>query len=398
MTGNQRVVDPWRGFRDGTWRETVDVADFVRRNHEPYTGDGAFLTGPTCRTLEVWGRLRTMFVEERRKGVYDVDAATPSTITAHAPGYLDRERELIVGLQTDAPLRRAIMPAGGLRMVEDVTQGVRLHPRPDRAPDLHQLPQDAQRRGLRRVPGRRAGRAALARHHRAARRVRARPDHRRLPAGRALRGGPADRRASGRDKAALDGRPSTDDVIRDREELAEQIRALGELKQMADAYGYDISRPAATGRRPSSGSTSRTWPPPRSRTARPCRSGGRRTSSTSTCERDLAEGRLDRDDRPGAGRRLRDQAADHPVPPHPRVRPALLRRPHLGHRGARRDGRRRPAAGHPDQLPLPADPLQPRPGAGAEPDRALVAAAARRVQAVLRPGVAGHQRHPVRER
>ncbi|MEV0726064.1 pyruvate formate lyase family protein [Micromonospora purpureochromogenes] len=118
MTGTAHL-DPWRGFVGTAWRDTVDVADFVRANHEPYTGDGAFLTGPTRRTLEVWGTLRKLFVEERRRGVYDVDAATPSTITAHAPGWIDRERELIVGLQTDAPLRRAIMPAGGLRMVEN---------------------------------------------------------------------------------------------------------------------------------------------------------------------------------------------------------------------------------------------------------------------------------------
>ena len=131
MTGNQRVVDPWRGFRDGTWRETVDVADFVRRQPRAVPGDGAFLTGPTDRTPGgLWQRLRTMFVEERRRGVLDVDAATPSTITSHAPGYIDRDRELIVGLQTDAPLRRAIMPNGGLRMVETALQGVRLRARP----------------------------------------------------------------------------------------------------------------------------------------------------------------------------------------------------------------------------------------------------------------------------
>ncbi|WP_442929869.1 formate C-acetyltransferase [Micromonospora sp. WMMC241] len=246
MGGNQRVVDPWRGFRDGAWRETVDVADFVRRNHEPYTGDASFLTGPTARTLAVWDRLREMFPEERRRGVYDVDAATPSTITSHAPGYVDRERELIVGLQTDAPLRRAIMPAGGLRMVETALRAYGREPDPrvheiftrhrrthnDAVFDAYPEAVLAARRshvitGLPDAYGR--GRII--------------GDYRRV----ALYGVDrliAERRAH---KAALDGRRSTDDVIRDREELAEQIRALGELKEMAAAYGFDVSRPAATG-------------------------------------------------------------------------------------------------------------------------------------------------------
>ena len=134
MTGTAHL-DPWRGFTGDAWRDTVDVAAFVRDNHEPYTGDAAFLTGPTCRTLEVWATLQAMFAEERLRGVYDVDAATPSTITAHAPGYIDRERELIVGLQTDAPLRRAIMPAGGLRMVETALKAYGF----DADPQVHRI-------------------------------------------------------------------------------------------------------------------------------------------------------------------------------------------------------------------------------------------------------------------
>ncbi|NYF58508.1 formate C-acetyltransferase [Micromonospora purpureochromogenes] len=246
MTGTAHL-DPWRGFVGTAWRDSVDVADFVRANHEPYTGDGAFLTGPTCRTLEVWGALRKLFVEERRRGVYDVDAATPSTITAHAPGWIDRERELIVGLQTDAPLRRAIMPAGGLRMVETALAAYGFAPDPqvhrifttyrkthnDAVFDAYPADVLAARRshvitGLPDAYGR--GRII--------------GDYRRV----ALYGVDrlvAERRAR---KAALDDRPSTDEVIRDREELAEQIRALGELREMAAGYGYDISAPATCGR------------------------------------------------------------------------------------------------------------------------------------------------------
>ncbi|WP_432906013.1 formate C-acetyltransferase [Micromonospora matsumotoense] len=246
MTGTA-PLHPWRGFTGDAWRDTVDVAAFVRDNHEPYTGDASFLTGPTCRTLEVWGTLRSMFVQERQRGVYDIDAATPSTITAHAPGYIDRERELIVGLQTDAPLRRAIMPAGGLRMVETALRAYGF----EADPQVHRIfttyrkthndavfdayPPDvlAARRahiitGLPDAYGR--GRII--------------GDYRRV----ALYG--VDRLVAERKalKAALDDRPSTDEVIRDREELAEQIRALGELAQMAAGYGYDIAGPAATGR------------------------------------------------------------------------------------------------------------------------------------------------------
>ncbi|TNH29266.1 formate C-acetyltransferase [Micromonospora orduensis] len=240
-------LDAWRDFTDGTWQDTIDVADFIRANHEPYTGDAAFLTGATCRTLEVWGALAALFVEERRRGVLDIDTATPSTITAHGPGYIDRDRELIVGLQTDAPLRRAIMPAGGLRLVETALRAYGYEPDPavhriftsyrrthnDAVFDAYPADVLAARRshiitGLPDSYGR--GRII--------------GDYRRV----ALYGVDrlvAERRAV---RESLDERPSTDDVIRDREELAEQIRALDELKRMAASYGHDISGPATTGR------------------------------------------------------------------------------------------------------------------------------------------------------
>ena len=111
--------EAWHGFVPGPWSEQIDVRDFIQRNYTPYTGDAAFLAGPTARTTGIWARLLEMFPAEREKGVYDVDAHTPSTITSHAPGYIDEANELIVGLQTDAPLKRAIMPNGGYRMVEN---------------------------------------------------------------------------------------------------------------------------------------------------------------------------------------------------------------------------------------------------------------------------------------
>ena len=238
-------ADPWQGFAGGRWRDQIDVRDFIQVNVTPYNGDAAFLAGPTERTRALWSRLTAMFPDERARGVYDVDASTPATITGHAPGYIDREHELIVGLQTDAPLRRAIMPNGGLRMVEAglAAYGYTLDPnvreifsryrKTHNAGVFDAYPADvlAARRahivtGLPDAYGR--GRII--------------GDYRRVPlygVGRLV----AAKRA---EKAALDARPSTAEVIRDREELAEQIRALGELTEMAASYGCDVTRPAAT--------------------------------------------------------------------------------------------------------------------------------------------------------
>src|SRR3954452_17983269 len=110
------AVSPWQGFRTGLWRKEINVRDFIQQNYEPYDGDGSFLAPATERTKKIWEKLNVLFVEERKKSVLDV-SQIPSSITAHAPGYIDRENEVIVGLQTDAPLKRAIMPNGGVRMV-----------------------------------------------------------------------------------------------------------------------------------------------------------------------------------------------------------------------------------------------------------------------------------------
>ncbi|GAB3805904.1 formate C-acetyltransferase [Micromonospora zhanjiangensis] len=239
--------DAWRGFAGSAWREQIDVAAFIRDNVTPYAGDGTFLAGPTDRTRDLWAGLREMFAEERRRGVYDVDPHTPSTITSHGPGYLDRSRELIVGLQTDAPLRRAIMPNGGLRMVENglAAYGYRLDPEVKRIFTEYRKTHndgvfDAYPRDV--VAARRShivtglpdayGRGRII------------GDYRRV----ALYGVDrlvAERRAA---KDRLDDAPCTEAVIRDREELAEQIRALADLTRMAASYGHDITGPAATAR------------------------------------------------------------------------------------------------------------------------------------------------------
>jgi formate C-acetyltransferase len=247
LPGAHANADAWRGFEPGEWTRGIDVRDFIQRNYTPYEGDAAFLAGPTDRTTKVWARLSSMFPEERERGIYDVDVHTPSTITSHAPGYIDRELELVVGLQTDAPLRRAIMPNGGWRMVANALKTYGYEPDPvvekifttyrkthnDGVFDVYPsnvrkarsshiitgLP-DAYGRG--RIIG----------------------DYRRVP----LYGVDALIAAKQAEKAELDSERSLEEVIRDREELAEQIKALNELKEMAASYGFDISRPAANAR------------------------------------------------------------------------------------------------------------------------------------------------------
>ena len=112
----QQAEAAWRGFAPGRWQEHVDVREFIQKNYSPYEGDGTFLKGPTERTTGMWRTLRPLLDAERDKGILDV-SQVPSSILAHAPGYIDKANEIIVGLQTDAPLKRAIMPFGGWRVV-----------------------------------------------------------------------------------------------------------------------------------------------------------------------------------------------------------------------------------------------------------------------------------------
>lgn len=235
----------WHGFEGQRWRERIDVRDFIQANYTPFGGDAGFLTGPTDRTRRVWGKVTALFPEERRKGILDVDAATPATITSHAPGYIDRADELIVGLQTDAPLKRAIMPNGGLRMVQSSLRAYGYEPDPF-VTRVFGSYRKTHNEGVfdAYTPQMRAARKAgvITGLPDAYGRGRIIGDYRRV----ALYG--ADRliEAKRAERAGLDALPSTEPVIRDREEIAEQIRALDELKRMAAGYGCDVSRPAAT--------------------------------------------------------------------------------------------------------------------------------------------------------
>ena len=112
-------MDAWRGFKEGNWQNNIDVTEFIRLNYTEYLGDDSFLEGPTEATTELWKSLSEKFKVEREKGIYDAETKIPSQIDAYGAGYINKDLEQIVGLQTDAPLKRAIFPNGGLRMVKN---------------------------------------------------------------------------------------------------------------------------------------------------------------------------------------------------------------------------------------------------------------------------------------
>ncbi|MDQ4025466.1 MAG: formate C-acetyltransferase, partial [Actinomycetota bacterium] len=241
------ITPAWRGFVNGPWQDAIDVRDFIHRNYTPYTGDATFLSGPTERTTAVWAKLSALFPEERAKGVYDVDNHVPAGITAHGPGYIDRDSEIVVGLQTDAPLKRAMMPFGGWRMVEGAlkTYGYEVD---DNLKEIFTKYRKTHNQGVFDAysPAVRAARSShiITGLPDAYGRGRIIGDYRRV----ALYGVDQLIAAKKLDKLGLDTQPFTESIVREREEHAEQIRALEELKAMAASYGHDISRPAATAR------------------------------------------------------------------------------------------------------------------------------------------------------
>ncbi len=238
--------DPWAGFDDGPWREAVDVAGFIRGNYTPYEGDASFLAGPTERTESLWRFVADLMVVELERGILDVDPHTPSTITSHAPGRITPDiPELIVGLQTDAPLKRAIMPNGGYRMVENGLKAYGYEPDP-RIGEIFTKYRKTHNQGVfdAYTPAIMAARSShvVTGLPDAYGRGRIIGDYRRV----ALYG--VDRLVAAKkaEKASLDDRLSSDAVIRDREELSEQIRALGELVELGEMHGLDLRRPAVT--------------------------------------------------------------------------------------------------------------------------------------------------------
>ena len=234
----------WEGFdRAGEWTKEIDVRGFIQANYTPYDGDESFLVGPTEKSTKLWNKIQALYEEEREKGVLDVDTKTPSSIDAYAPGYVDQDLETIVGLQTDAPLKRAIMPNGGIRIVEKSCESYGYKVDPEVEYIYHNL-RKTHNDGVFEVytPDIRVARSAhlLTGLPDGYGRGRIIGDYRRV----ALYGVDVLISEKKDELNILDTDEFTSDIVRDREEISDQIAALTALKSMAAKYGFDISVPA----------------------------------------------------------------------------------------------------------------------------------------------------------
>ena len=243
--------EQWKGFEGRLWREEVNTRDFIQKNYRPYDGDESFLAGPTEATDRLWGILQGLQKEERAKGgVLDMETEVVSSLTSYGPGYISEETkdlEKVVGLQTDKPLKRAFMPFGGIKMAEQACTTYGYTPNPE----LHKIFTEYHKTHNQAVFDAYTPEMKKARHNKIITglpdtygRGRIVGDYRRV----ALYGIDLLLEEKERDLANCGDGTMTDDVIRQREELAEQCRALKGMKEMAALYGYDISQPAKNAR------------------------------------------------------------------------------------------------------------------------------------------------------
>jgi formate C-acetyltransferase len=233
----------WRAFNNGTWEHEINVRDFIQKNYTPYDGDDSFLAGPTGKTEELWAQVMELSRQEREAGgVLDMDTKLVSTITSHGPGYLDKEKETIVGFQTDKPFKRSLQPYGGIRMAEKACadNGYTIDPEIKEFFTTHRKTHnagvfDAYTEEMRNC----RSSHIITGLPDAYGRGRIIGDYRRV----ALYG--IDRLMEDKEEQKNTTRTTMySDVIRDREELSEQLRALKELKKLGAIYGFDISKPA----------------------------------------------------------------------------------------------------------------------------------------------------------
>lgn len=238
------MTEQWQGFKGTKWQDEVDVRDFIQNNYTPYDGDESFLVGPSKATEKLWDELQKLQKEERSKnGVLDMETEIVSSITAYKPGYLDKDLEKIVGLQTDKPLKRAFMPYGGIRMSEEACETYGYKP----SEKLHEIFTKYHKTHNDAVFSAYTPEMRLCRRNKIITglpdtygRGRIVGDYRRV----ALYGIDFLIAQKQEDFAYCGDGTMTDDVIRQREELADQIKALKEMKVMAKDYGFDISLPA----------------------------------------------------------------------------------------------------------------------------------------------------------
>lgn len=237
-------ADPWEGFTEGPWKQSIDVRDFILANFTPYTGDAAFLAGPTQKTLRVWETLQRDYLSvERERRVYDVETHIPGDVDAFAPGYISADDDLIVGLQTDVPLKRPMMPAGGWRMVETAIKEAGLEP-DLRIKEIFTKYRKTHNEAVFDIytPRIRAARSShlLTGLPDAYGRGRIIGDYRRV----ALYGINRLIEAKEVDLDSIIDQPFSEHWARYREEHAEQIKALKKLKNLGHSYGFNLARPA----------------------------------------------------------------------------------------------------------------------------------------------------------
>ena len=237
----------WEGFAGRKWKQQIDVRDFIQNNYTPFDGDESFLAGPTEATDKLWGALQKLQKEERAKGgVLDMDTEIVSSIVSHKQGYIDeslKDLEQVVGLQTDKPLKRAFMPFGGIRMAEQSCEMYGYTPNPE----LHKIFTEYHKTHSDAVFDIYTPEIRLCRRNKILTglpdtygRGRIVGDYRRV----ALYGMDFLIQEKQKDLANTGCGVMTDDVIRLREEIAEQIKQLKKMKLMAESYGFDISKPA----------------------------------------------------------------------------------------------------------------------------------------------------------
>ena len=237
----------WAGFKGRLWKEEINVRDFIQNNYTPYDGDESFLAGPTEATNKLWGKLQELQKEERAKGgVLDMETKVVTGLTAYGPGYIDesmKDLEQVVGLQTDKPLKRAFMPYGGIKMAEESCENYGYTP----DPELHKIFTEYHKTHNQGVFDAYTPEMRKARHSHIITglpdtygRGRIVGDYRRV----ALYGIDFLMEEKKKDHANCGCGTMTDDVIRLREEISDQYKALAGMKKMAESYGYDISKPA----------------------------------------------------------------------------------------------------------------------------------------------------------
>lgn len=239
--------EQWHGFKGRKWMEEINTRDFIQNNYTPYTGDDSFLKPSSEKTRKVWNKLTEMFKVEREKGVYDTETKLPQSITTYGPGYIDKDNEVVVGLQTDAPLKRGIFPKGGIRMVENSLEAYGYHLDP-MTKEIFTKYRKTHNEGVfsayteEMLAARRS--AIITGLPDAYGRGRIIGDYRRV----ALYGTARLIEDKKQFQKRLDIQELNDEIIRNREEVTEQIHALQDFEKMCAAYGFDVTRPAKDAR------------------------------------------------------------------------------------------------------------------------------------------------------